>query len=131
MISASRQEGSICSKEEFKCWVAACLASIDDCQFKIVEIFQNKTGDRVVTRWRVTGKNNGFMGFPVKGAPINMTGTAVIHVRENGLLQHNWVKRNALEVYRRLAHKAYSLNMLYEPNPAKSNILPKSGVLAM
>jgi len=32
-----------------------------------------------------------------------MTGTSVIHVRKDGLLQHNWVERNALEVQRSLA----------------------------
>jgi hypothetical protein len=31
-----------------------------------------------------------------------MTGTAVWAVREDGLLSHNWVERNALEVYLRL-----------------------------
>jgi hypothetical protein len=91
------------SREAFKKWVAAFLASIHDFKFDVVEIFQNETGDRVVTRWLVTGRNNGFMGFDPCGSPIEMTGTAVIHVREDGLLQHNWVERNALEVHRSLA----------------------------
>ncbi|MDL2398937.1 ester cyclase [Rhizobium mayense] len=91
------------SREKFKSWVAAFLSKIDDFEFEVLEIFQNMSGDRVVTRWRVTGKNNGFMGLPACGSPIDMTGTAVIHVREDGLLQHNWVERNALEVHRSLA----------------------------
>lgn len=91
------------SRDAFRKWVAAFLASIDDFQFKIVEIFQNAAGDRVVTRWLVTGRNNGFMGSPACGSPIVMTGTAVVHVREDGLLQHNWVERSALEVHRSLA----------------------------
>lgn len=91
------------SREAFKTWVAAFLASIDDFEFTVAEIFQNETGDRVVTRWMVTGRNNGFMGMPARGAPISMIGTAVMHVREDGLLQHNWVERNALEVHRSLA----------------------------
>lgn len=91
------------SRETFKQWVAAFLASIDDFEFSVVEIFQNETGDRVVSRWLVTGTNNGFMGSAACGSSIHMTGTAVMHVREDGLLQHNWVERNALEVHRSLA----------------------------
>lgn len=90
------------SRSSFKQWVAAFLASIDDFEFHVVESFQNETGDRVVSRWRVTGKNNGFMGSEPCQSMIDMTGTAVLHVREDGLLQHNWVERNALEVHRSL-----------------------------
>lgn len=89
-------------RDAFKAWVKAFLESIDDFNFEVVEMFPNDTGDRVVTRWIVTGRNNGFMGFEPCQTPIRMTGTAVIHVREDGLLQHNWVERNALEVQRSL-----------------------------
>ncbi|SIT34922.1 conserved hypothetical protein [Paraburkholderia piptadeniae] len=88
------------SRKEFKKWVAAFLASIDDFRFEVIETFQNEAGDRVVSRWRVTGKNNGFMGSEPCQSQIDMTGTAVLHVREDGLLQHNWVERSALEVHR-------------------------------
>jgi hypothetical protein len=90
------------SRAEFKKWVAAFLASINDFRFEVIETFQNETGDRVASRWRVTGKNNGFMGSEPCQSPIDMTGTAVWHVREDGLLQHNWVERSALEVQRSL-----------------------------
>jgi hypothetical protein len=90
------------SRAQFKKWVATFLASIDDFRFDVLETFQNEAGDRVVTRWRVTGKNNGFMGTEPCRSPIDMTGTAILHVREDGLLQHNWVERSALEVYRSL-----------------------------
>ncbi len=93
----------ISSRAVFKEWVAGFLASINDFNFEVVEMFQNESGDRVVTRWLVTGKNNGFMGSAPCQSPIRMTGIAVIHVREDGLLQHNWVERNALEVHRSLA----------------------------
>jgi steroid delta-isomerase-like uncharacterized protein len=93
---------TIGSRDAFKSWVAAFLASIDDFEFHVIEMFQSAKGDRVVTRWRVTGKNNGFMGFEPDGAPIDMTGTAVFEVREDGLLQHNWVERSALEVERNI-----------------------------
>jgi SnoaL-like polyketide cyclase len=93
---------TVSSRKDFKRWVAAFLASINDFEFHVVESFQNETGDRVVSRWRVTGKNNGFMGSQPCQSPIDMTGTAVLHVREDGLLQHNWVERSALEVHRSL-----------------------------
>jgi hypothetical protein len=93
------------SRAEFKKWVAAFLGSINDFEFQVIETFQNETGDRVVSRWRVTGRNNGFMGSVPCQTPIDMTGTAVLHVREDGLLQHNWVERSALEVHRSLQAK--------------------------
>ena len=91
------------SREAFKRWVAAFLASIDNFEFKVLETFQNQAGDRVASRWRVTGRNNGFMGMAPCQSPFEMTGTAVLHVREDGLLQHNWVERSALEVHRQLS----------------------------
>lgn len=89
-------------RDAFKEWVRAFLHSVNDFNFEVVEMFPNDAGDRVVTRWIVTGRNNGFMGFEPCQTPIRMTGTAVIHVRQDGLLQHNWVERNALEVERSL-----------------------------
>jgi hypothetical protein len=93
----------ITSGAAFKQWVAAFLSTIDDFRFDVVETFQNSTGDRVASRWRVTGKNNGFMGMAPCQSPITLSGTAVLHVREDGLLQHNWVERSALEVHRSLS----------------------------
>lgn len=92
------------SRTAFKAWVTAFLAKIDDFDFQVIETFQNHAGDRVASRWRVTGKNNGFFDTAPRGAPINMSGTAIWHVREDGLLQHNWVERNAYEVHRRLTN---------------------------
>lgn len=90
------------SRTAFKAWIAAFLSKIDDFEFRVVETFQNPVGDRVASRWRVIGKNNGFFDTAPNGAPIDMSGTAIWHVREDGLLQHNWVERNAYEVHRRL-----------------------------
>ncbi|CAG9185662.1 ester cyclase [Cupriavidus pampae] len=91
------------SRPLFKQWVARFLASINDFRFEVVESFQDESGSRVVSRWVVTGRNNGFMGSHPCQSPIRMTGTAVMHVRPDGLLQHNWVERSALEVHRSLA----------------------------
>ncbi|CAB3771521.1 ester cyclase [Paraburkholderia humisilvae] len=90
------------SRDAFKRWVATFLSSIDDFEFHVLEIFRSASGRRVVTHWRITGKNNGFMSFEPDGVPIDMTGTAVFDMREDGLLQHNWVERSALEVERNI-----------------------------
>jgi hypothetical protein len=92
----------ISSRAEFKKWVAVFLSKINDFQFHIIESFQNAEGNRVASRWRVTGKNNGFAGTEPDQQPIDLIGTAVWQVGEDGRLLHNWVERNSLEVYRRL-----------------------------
>ncbi len=68
----------------------------------VVEIFQNESGRPrrlPLDRDRQKQRLHGLAGLRL---PITMTGTAVMHVREDGLLQHNWVERNALEVHRSL-----------------------------
>jgi hypothetical protein len=47
----------------------------------------------------VLASNNGLMGTEPNDAPFEMCGTAVWEVGTDGLLRHNWVERNALEVY--------------------------------
>jgi SnoaL-like polyketide cyclase len=89
----------IVGKVPFKAWVKGFLAKVHDFQFHVVETFQNHDGSRVASRWRVTGYNKGLMGTQSNGAPIEMIGTAVWEVGPDGLLRHNWVERNAFEVY--------------------------------
>nr|BAP28497.1 hypothetical protein [uncultured bacterium] len=91
------------SRPEFKKWAAAFLSKINDFEFHVVETFQNEKGDRVASRWRITGKNNGFANTRPCQSPIEITGTAVWEIGEDGRLTHNWVERNAYEVYRELA----------------------------
>ena len=64
-----------------------------------MDLVQNEDGSRVASRWRVTGRNNGLMGTEPNGAPFEMTGPAVWEIGEDGRLRHNWVERNAFEVY--------------------------------
>lgn len=90
------------SRGEFKRWIAAFLSRINDFEFHIVETFQNEAGDRVAARWRVTGKNNGFAGTEPDQKPIDLCGTAIWEVDNEGKLVHNWVERNSHEVYRSL-----------------------------
>ncbi|MNM24711.1 SnoaL-like domain protein [compost metagenome] len=89
-------------RDQFIQWIGAFLAKIDDFQFGAIENFQNADGTRVASRWKLCGKNRGFIGGRSCGTPFEMLGTAVWQVRADGLLQHNWVERNALEVHRDL-----------------------------
>lgn len=95
-------------REAFKRWGIGFQEKILDLQFESIETFQNKDGSRVASRWRVTGKNNGFLGTKPGREPISMLGTAVFAVGEDGLLRHNWVERNAWEVYGSLLDRTLS-----------------------
>lgn len=87
------------SRERFKESVKGFLSQVRNFEFYIIESFQNFDGSRVASRWRVTGRNNGMMGTEPNGASFEMFGTAIWEIDENGTLLHNWVERNALEVY--------------------------------
>ena len=89
----------IVGREAFKAWVKDFQARVHNFEFHVVETFQNQDGSRVASRWRVIGRNNGLTGTEPNGAPFEMCGTAVWEVGTDGLLRHNWVERNASEVY--------------------------------
>jgi hypothetical protein len=89
-------------REAFKAWATRFQETIDDFAFDVVETFQNHDGTRVASLWRVTGRNNGFMGTEPDGAPIHLTGTAIWDVREDGKLLRNRVERSAYELHLRL-----------------------------
>jgi steroid delta-isomerase-like uncharacterized protein len=93
---------TITGRENFKRWVAGFLAKVNDLHLEVIESFQNADGSRVASRWLLTGKNNGFAGTEPDEQDIEMTGTAVWAVREDGKLLTNWVERASWEVYQRL-----------------------------
>jgi ketosteroid isomerase-like protein len=93
---------TISGRESFKQWVAGFLAKVDDLHLEVVESFQNDDGSRVVSRWLLTGMNNGILGTEPDQKDIAMTGTAVWAVREDGKLLTNWVERASWELYQRL-----------------------------
>lgn len=90
----------IVGREAFIEWIGIFLSKIVDFTFGSIETFQNEEGTRVASRWKLSGKNNGFVGGRSCCTPFEMIGTAVWEVRPDGLLAHNWVERNALEVHR-------------------------------
>ena len=89
-------------KENFIAWMREFLKKINDFQFEVIESFQNESGSRVASLWRVTGNNNGIFGTEADQKPVSFTGTAVWSVREDGKLLQNRVERAAWESYQRL-----------------------------
>ena len=85
--------------DDFKDWVAAFQAKIADLAWETIETFSNLDGSRVASRFRVTGRNNGFFGLPADGKPVAFTGNAILAVTPTGKLARNWVERSALELY--------------------------------
>jgi hypothetical protein len=85
------------TKEKFIAWVRGFLEKIDDFQFEVIETFQNESGSRVASLWRVTGRNNGISGTSPDQKPISFTGTAIWDVRSDGKLIRNRVERGSWE----------------------------------
>ena len=96
----------IVSRAAFKAWVITFQRSISELEFDIIESFQNVDGSRVASRFRMHGRNNGFLGTSPDQRPIAFTGTAVWAVGADGKLLRNWVERSAWEVYQSLTNDA-------------------------
>ena len=89
-------------REAFKAWVRQFQEHLLDARTENVEVFSNASGDRVVSRWICTGKNNGLLGLPRDGRSVSFTGIAVWVVRD-GKLAECWVERSAWELYQELS----------------------------
>jgi putative hydrolase of HD superfamily len=79
-------------REAFKIWVREFQGRLRDARTTSVEAFANAAGDRVVSRWVYTGRDNGLPGLPADGRPVSFTGIAIWRVRE-GRLAECWVER--------------------------------------
>ena len=86
----------------FKAWVRQFQEHLLEARTENVEVCSNASGDRVVSRWICTGKNNGLLGLPRDGRSVSFTGIAVWVVRD-GKLAQCWVERSAWELYQELS----------------------------
>jgi predicted ester cyclase len=91
----------IAGRAAFKAWVAEFQTRLLDVQNEILEVFATPAGDRVVSRWLCTGRNNGMFGLPPDDRPVAFTGIAIWAVRD-GRLAECWVERAAFEAYQEL-----------------------------
>ncbi|MBZ5708373.1 ester cyclase [Nannocystis pusilla] len=92
----------VVGRAAFKNWVRSFSAKIRDLRLTSRDMFSSADGTRVVSRWVVTGFNQGILNTPADDRPIEFTGIAVWEVRD-GKLAHNWVERSAHELAQRLA----------------------------
>ena len=92
---------TIAGREPFKRWVQQFQQVLLDARTINQEMFANAAGDRVVSRWLCSGRNNGMLGLPADGRPIQFTGVAIWEVRD-GRLATCWAERSAWELYQDL-----------------------------
>ncbi|SDF05797.1 conserved hypothetical protein, steroid delta-isomerase-related [Massilia sp. PDC64] len=93
----------IVSRQAFKAWAQKFNDQIADLRFDVIETFQNESGSRVASRWRVNGRNKGMFGLPADLREVSFTGTAIWEVDEHGKLKHNWVERSSWEAFLQLS----------------------------
>jgi len=85
----------------FKNWVAGFQKLLLEAENEIMDIFYNEAQNKVVSRWKCRGKNNGLFGLPANNKPISFSGIAIWTIRE-GRLAECWVERSAYELYQSL-----------------------------
>ncbi|MFC4809432.1 ester cyclase [Paenibacillus sp. GCM10023250] len=97
----SNPDGDVVGRAAFKEWARTFTSKIRDIKLKSLDMFSSADGKRVVSRWVVTGYNQGILGSLSDDRPIQFTGIAVWEVRD-GKLAHNWVERSTYELFRQL-----------------------------
>ncbi|MCM3626218.1 ester cyclase [Paenibacillus glycanilyticus] len=97
----SNPDGDIVGRAAFKEWARTFTSKIRDIKLESLDMFSGADGKRVVSRWVVTGYNQGVLGSLPDDRSIQLTGIAVWEVRD-GKLAHNWVERSAYELSKRL-----------------------------
>ncbi|HEU4882158.1 MAG TPA: nuclear transport factor 2 family protein [Longimicrobium sp.] len=96
---------SIRGRDAFKAWVERFHGVLEGAQNEILEVFADASGERVVSRWLCTGRNNGIFGLPPDGRAVAFTGIAIWRVQD-GRLAECWAERAALEAFRALSEPA-------------------------
>jgi predicted ester cyclase len=85
-------------RSAFKAWVADFHRILPGATNRILDVFADPAGDRMVSRWVCTGRNKGLFGLPPDGRTVSFSGVAVWTVRD-GRLAECWVERSGLELY--------------------------------
>jgi ketosteroid isomerase-like protein len=95
---------TISGREAFKNWVRHFQRLLLEAITENQDAFSNESGDKVVSRWICSGKNNGIFGLPPDGRLVSFTGIAIWKIRD-GKLAECWVERSAFELYQELQNK--------------------------
>ncbi len=88
-------------RENFKNRVRSFQTLLLEAKNESLDIFCNKAENKIVSRWRSSGKNNGLFGLPADLRFISFSGIAIWTVRANRLSEC-WVERSAYELYQSL-----------------------------
>ncbi|WP_455369688.1 ester cyclase [[Eubacterium] cellulosolvens] len=94
-ISAGKE---IKGRANFKNWLINFHKLLIDAKLEPLDMFSNETGDKIVTRFILSGKNGGLFGLPPDYAPVKFTGISIWTI-ENNLLTNQWVERSGWETY--------------------------------
>lgn len=92
----------ISGRENFKAWVKEFQQLLNDARTISQQIFSNEKGDKVVSYWICSGKNNGIFGLAPDQRHVSFTGIAIWEIKD-GKLAECWVERSALELYKELS----------------------------
>jgi hypothetical protein len=92
----------IAGREAFKGWVRGFQQVLLEARTLPLESFANAAGDRVVSRWICSGRNNGIFNLPPDGRAVEFTGIAIWQVATQRLAEC-WAERAALEAYQALS----------------------------
>ncbi|WP_219835749.1 ester cyclase [Paenibacillus sp. R14(2021)] len=101
-VILSNPDGDIVGRAAFKEWARSFASKIRDIKLTSLDMFSSADGTRTVSRWVVTGFNQGIMGSPPDDRPVQFSGIAIWEVRD-GKLAHNWVERSSFELSKQLA----------------------------
>ncbi|MDW3649316.1 MAG: ester cyclase [Bacteroidia bacterium] len=88
-------------REAFKTWVGKFQEQLLDAKTESVDVFSNEKGDKVVSRWICSGRNNGLFGLEADDRFISFSGIAIWSIRDQKLAEC-WVERSAYELYQEL-----------------------------
>lgn len=88
-------------RDAFKNWVKGFQKLLLEAKTESIDIFFNETENKVVSRWKCSGKNNGLFGLQPDNRFVSFTGIAIWTVRNNRLSEC-WVERSAYELYQHL-----------------------------
>lgn len=88
-------------KDRFKDWVGSFQKILLNATNESHDVFSDKNGERVVSRWTCTGVNNGIFGLAPDQKQVSFSGIAIWTLRD-GRFSACWVERSALELYQSL-----------------------------
>ncbi|WP_394751002.1 ester cyclase [Spongiimicrobium salis] len=92
---------TLIGRSVFKNWISEFQKQLLDAKTENIDLFFNENGDKVVSRWNCSGKNNGLFGLQADQQLISFTGIAIWTIRDNRLAKC-WVERSAHELYQQL-----------------------------